>query len=155
MSRGEKGGAVPLYSGVQQASHARQLLALQELQGRAAASSEPAPYPSLPPSGESSLISRLLLSPRKNAYPQGVRRIRKAAKPPTAAQPLVFRGGPFEMISTVSGAETVFRRPANRQRPAAPCLPETPSWRRRRWRCGSSCRRNPAAPRPPRCRRRR
>ena len=53
------------FSGVQQARHARQFLALQEFRRGAAASSEQAPYPSLSPGGESSLTSLLLLSPPK------------------------------------------------------------------------------------------
>ena len=45
--------------------------------------------------------------------------------------------------------------PADRPRQAAPCLPGTPGRRRRRWRCESSCRHNPAAAPRRRCRRRR
>ena len=45
--------------------------------------------------------------------------------------------------------------PAGRPRRAAPCPPGTPEKRRRRWRCGSSCRHSPAAAPRPRCRRRR
>ncbi len=39
-------------------------------------------------------------------------------------------------------------------RRAAPCPPGTPGRRRRRWRCGSSCRHSPTGPPRPRCRRR-
>ena len=66
-----------------------------------------------------------------------------------------FRRGPPGMISTVAGAKVMLRHPAGTQRPAVPYPPGTPGWRHRRWRCGSSCRRSPAAPRQPRCRRRR
>ena len=47
------------------------------------------------------------------------------------------------------------RRSGCRRCRAAPCPPGTPGRRRRRWRCGSSCRRSPAASRQPRSRRRR
>ena len=51
-------------------------------------------------------------------------------------------------------ARTVFTCPVHRPRRAAPCPPGTREKRRRRWRCGSSCRRSPAGPRRPRSRRR-
>ena len=44
--------------------------------------------------------------------------------------------------------------PTGRPRRAAPCPPGTQGSRRRRWRCGSSCRHSPAGPRRPRSRRR-
>lgn len=58
-------------------------------------SSEATAHPSLPTEVESSLAPCFLLSPEKPLYPQGVRRIRKAAELPTAAQLLGFAGGPF------------------------------------------------------------
>ena len=79
-----------------------------------------------------------------------------AAPPlPTETTSLGFGGDPSGMISTVAGAKVILTRPADTRRPAALCLPGTPAMRRHRWRCGSSCRRSPAAPQPPRCRRRR
>ena len=105
------------------------LLGVQQT-GNAGESSEQAPYPSLPPFDESSLILLLLLSPPK----------------------------PLRWVSAGTPelpGRKAFIYPANRQRRGAPCPPGIPGRRHRRWRCGSSCRRSPAAPRPPRCRRRR
>ena len=105
------------------------LLGVQQA-GDAGESSEQAPYPSLPPFGESSLILLLLLSPPK----------------------------PLRWVSAGTPelpGRKAFIYPANRPRRGAPCPPGIPGRRRRRWRCGSSCRRSPAAQRPPRCRRRR
>ena len=84
------------------------------------------------------------------AFPLARKLAPSAAPPfPTRPAPLGSRGGP-ELPDP-----KVFTCPADTQRPAALCPPGTPGWRRRRWRCGSSCRRSPAAPRPPHCRRRR
>ena len=58
----------------------------------------------------------------------------------------------FAMTGGRGGVRLIY--PANRPRPVILCPPGTPRRRRRRWRCGSSYRHSPAAPRPPRCRRR-
>ena len=94
----------------------------------------------------------------------GWRRRRETAEaPPAAEKARLFRGcgpvggpcgdrAPECRDGGISGGEITY--PANKQRRAAPCLPGTPGWRRRRWRCGSSDRQSPAGPRRPRCRRR-
>ena len=53
-------------------------------------------YPSSPRKRGASLIALLRLSPTEPAYPQGARRIRKAAEPLTAAQVLGFGGAPLD-----------------------------------------------------------
>ena len=74
--------------------------------------------------------------PSGTAYPQGVRRIRKAAKPPTAAQSLGATGGPvlrsvaFAVVMstfrqccvTTAGTnrQTLFQRDAGKQQPETP-----------------------------------
>ena len=87
-------------SGVQQASHAGEFLAFHELEGGAAASSEQAPYPSLPPWGESSLIPLLLLSPR---------------------DPLRWAHAGAPSTGGVAGEEITCR--AGKPRRGVPCLP--------------------------------
>lgn len=54
--------------------------------------SKQSPFRSQRPGGHSSLHFLASPFPAKPAYPQGTRRIRKAAQPPTAAQALGFGG---------------------------------------------------------------
>ena len=95
--------------------------------------------------------------------PERRRRRETAEAPPAAEKARLFRGcgpvggpcgdrAPECRDGGISGGEITY--PANKQRRAAPCLPGTPGWRRRRWRYGSSDRQSPAGPRRPRCRRR-
>ena len=67
-----------------------------------------------------------------------------------AAEPLGSCGGPGGGAAR-HGSLTY---PAGTPRRAAPCPPGTRGRRRRRWRCGSFCRRSPAGPRRPRSHRR-
>ena len=100
-----------------------------------ASSSERTLHPSLPPHG---------------------RKLSRSVAPPLPTGPASLgSGGNPEGYLHRRRRRGIFTCPAGRPRQAAPSLPGTPGWRRRRWRCGSSCRHSPAAPQPRRCRRRR
>ena len=72
---------------------------------------------------------------------------------PFAAPPLPTKSDDFAGTPTAA-RYAGFIYPAGTPRRAAPCPPGTRGRRRRRWRCGSFCRRSPAGPRRPRSHRR-